>query len=135
MLQEQKQAIRLLYCWKDIFVENMDSLQATDLVVHTIPTYPGVRPHRAKELVYTADEIHWQVTMLPQMLKGGIIRQGTSSWVAKTTWVDKKNTAVNEEGFRWPLRMVHIYCPLNNATVKSNYLMKRIEPILEELAK
>ena len=69
------------------------------------------------------------------MLKGGIIRQGTSSWVAKMTWVDKKNTAVNEEGFRWPLKMVYTYYPLNNATVKSNYPMKQIEPILKELAK
>ena len=71
--------------------------------------------------------------MLPEMM-GTIIQLGTSRWAAKTTWVSKKDTTVDIIG-RWPLRMVHTYCPLNNSTIKTNYPMKRIEPILDDLAK
>ena len=134
-LGEREQAVRLLYHWRDIFVEDMESLQATDPVVHTIPIYPSMRPHRAREPIYAADEIYWQVAMFPQMLKGGIIRRGMSPWADKTTWVNKKRMEVNDKGFRWPLKILHTYCSLNNATIKMNYLMKRIEPLLEELAK
>lgn len=126
--------IALLYTWKDLFVEKLSDLPVTDLVCHTIPTYPGSRPHRAKDPIYAADEVRWQTVMLPEMVQGGIIRPGTSPWVAKTTWISKKETVMDSVG-RWPLRMVHTYCPLNDATIKTNYPMKRIEPILEDLAK
>ena len=63
-----------------------------------------------------------------------IINPGVSPWVAKTTWVSKKDTVVHPVTGRWPLRMVHTYYPLNDVTMKSNYPMKRIEPIFDELA-
>ena len=97
--REREQAVRFLSRWRDIFVEDMESLPATDLVVNTIPTYPGMRPHRAREPIYAADEIHWQVTMLPQMLRGRIIRRGMSPWAGKTIWVNKKNMEVNGKRF------------------------------------
>ena len=130
---QQKQAIALLYLWKDLFVEDVKDLPETDLVCHTIPTYPGARPYRAKDPIYAADEVRWQSTMLPEMM-GTVVQPGTSPWAAKTTWVSKKDTTVDSIG-RWPLRMVHTYCPLNNSTIKTNYPMKRIEPILEDLAR
>lgn len=130
---ERIQVIALLYLWEDLFVEEIGDLPETDLVCHTIPTYPGARPYRAKDPIYAPDEVRWQSTMLPEMM-GTIIQPGTSPWAAKTTWVSKKDTAVDAIG-RWPLRMVHTYCPLNNATIKTNYPMKRIEPILEDVAK
>ena len=65
---------------------------------------------------------------------GTIINPGVSPWVAKTTWVSKKDTVVHPVTGRWPLRMVHTYCPLNDVIMKSNYPMKRIEPIFDELA-
>ena len=130
---EQAQVTNLLWVWRDLFVEKMENIPATDLVTHTIPTYPGARPHRAREPIYARDELHWQTTMIPQMI-GTIINPGVSPWVAKTTWVSKKDTVVHPVTGRWPLRMVHTYCPLNDVTMKSNYPMKRIEPILDELA-
>ena len=65
---------------------------------------------------------------------GTIIQAGTSPWAVKTTWVSKKETVIDTIG-RWPLRMVHTYCPLNNVIVKSGSPMKRIEPILEDLSR
>ena len=130
--REREQAIRLLWIWRDVFVEHLGELPMTDLVTHTIPTYPEARAHRARDPVYAMDEVRWQREVLPKMI-GKIVERGTSPWVAKTTWVSKKDTVVNENG-RWPLRMVHTYCPLNDATLKTNYPMKRMEPILDELA-
>ena len=129
---EREQAIRLLWIWRDLFVEDMSKLTATDLVIHTIPTYPDARAHRAKDPIYAQDQVRWQTTVLPDMI-GTIVERGSSPWVAKTTWVSKKDTVVGELG-RWPLRMVHTYCPLNDATIKTHYHMKRMEPILDELA-
>lgn len=130
--KEREQAMRLLWIWRDVFVEQLGELPVTDLVTHTIPTYPEARAHRAWDPVYAMDEVRWQREVLPEMI-GKIVERGTSPWVAKTTWVSKKDTVVTENG-RWPLRMVHTYCQLNDATLKTNYPMKRMEPILDELA-
>lgn len=130
--KEREQVLRLLWIWRDVFVDDMAQLPATDLVTHTIPTYPGARAHRARDPIYAKDEVRWQTSVLPTMI-GTIVDRGSSPWVAKTTWVSKKDTTVGELG-RWPLRMVHTYCPLNDVTIKTNYPMKRMEPILDDLA-
>ena len=130
--EERSQVLRLLWIWRDLFVERMEDLPVTDLVVHTIPTYPWSKPYRARDPIYAMDEIRWQKIVLPTMI-GNIVERGSSPWVAKTTWVNKKDTTVSEAG-RWPLRMVHTYCQLNDATIKTNYPMKRMEPILGDLA-
>lgn len=131
--QQRHQVLNLLYVWNDLFVEKLRELPATDLVCHTIPTIPGARPYKAKDPIYAADEVRWQSRMIPEML-GTIIQSGMSPWAVKTTWVSKKETTLDSVG-RWPLRMVHTYCPLNNVTIKANYPMKRIEPILEDLSR
>ena len=131
---ERRKVIQLLWVWKDLFVDRVQDLPATDLVVHTIPTYPNARPYRAREPVYAKDEVRWQLEELPKMMDI-IVSRGSSPWVAKTTWVSKKETIINvEDGGRWPLRKVHTYCQLNSATIKTNYHMKRIELILDRLA-
>ena len=58
-IRNRKQAIALLYLWKDLFVEDVKDLPETDLVCLTIPTYPGARPYRSKDPIYAADEIPW----------------------------------------------------------------------------
>jgi len=132
---QRMRAIQLLYTWKDLFISDIAQLPATDLVMHTIPTYPNAKPHRARDPIYAADEIQWQHEILPEW-SGVVISPCASSWVAKTTWVAKKDTVVDPNtGERWPLRMVHTYCQLNDATIKTNYPIKRMEPILEELAR
>lgn len=132
--EEMVSAIQLLWIWRDIFVDRVEDLvPMTDLVIHTIPTLPYARPHRAKDPIYAKDEVRWQTTILPDMI-GRIVQSGSSPWVAKTTWVSKKDTTVDPIQGRWPLRMVHTYCQLNDATIKTNYPMKRMEPILDELS-
>ena len=130
--EQRMQVITLLWIWRDMFVEMVEDLPATNLVTHTIPTYPHCKAYQAKDPIYAKDEVRWQNTELPKMI-GIIVERGSSPWVAKTTWVAKKETVVDEIG-RWPLRMVHTYCQLNNATIKMNYPLKRMEPILDELA-
>ena len=71
--------------------------------------------------------------MIPEML-GTIIELGVSPWAVNTTWISKKETLVDAVG-RWPLRMVHTYCPLNNVTMKTEYPIKQIEPILDDLSR
>ena len=90
--------IALLVTWRDLFVEKLRDLRVTDLVHHTITTYPEARLHRAKDPIYAADEIRWQSLMFPDMVQSGIVRPGTSPWVAKTTWVSKKETVVDHVG-------------------------------------
>ena len=131
--EELVAAVRLLWIWQDIFVDRVEDVPMTDLVVLTIPTLPYAKPHRSKDPIYAKDEVRWQTTILPDMI-GTIVERGTSLWVAKTTWVSKKDTTVDPSLGRWPLRMVHTYCQLNDATIKTNYPMKRMEPILSELA-
>lgn len=55
--KQMEQVIKLLYTWKDLFVEKISDLPATDLVWHTIPTYPRSRPYKAKDPIYAADEV------------------------------------------------------------------------------
>lgn len=132
--KERERAIRLLYTWRDLFISEVDKLPATDLVVHTIPTYPNARPHVARIPIWAVDECKWQDKYLPAMM-GVVIQPCTSPWSAKTTFVNKKDTIILPNGERSSMRMVHTFCQLNDATIKTNYPMKRQEPILEGLAR
>lgn len=93
-MDQQDLVKRLLYTWKDVFVLDIAQLPATDLVMHTIPTYPDARPHRAKDPIYASDEIRWQNEVLPDWIDV-ILNACSSSWVAKTTWVEKKDTKID----------------------------------------
>lgn len=134
---QREKTIRLLYTWRQLFITETNQIPITDLVVHSIPTYRGIKPHRARESPVTAEEEAWQLKNLPGML-GSIIGFTQSPWLAKTTFVEKKGSEETRDpvtGFRSSLRMVHTYCALNKATIKSNYPMKRMEPIINGLSK
>ena len=96
--KQRNQVVKLLCIWRDMFVERVDDLPATDLVMYTIPTYPHCKAYRAKDPIYAKDE-----------LLRSCVERGSSPWVAKTTWVAKKETIIDESG-RWP----------NNATITLN---------------
>ena len=121
---DRRQILRVLYTWRDIFLDDVRQLDATDLVCHAIPTRSGSRPYRAREPLYTPREIEWQQINIPKMLEAGIITYTSSPWSAKSRFVIKKNG---------DLRPVHQFCALNDATIKSNYPMRRVEPILNNL--
>lgn len=59
---------------------------------------------------------------LPKMVDSGILTYCDSPWSNRAKFVKKKKPG--------ELRMVHVKCPLIRATIKSNYPMKRIEPMI-----
>jgi hypothetical protein len=122
--EERSRALRLLYTWKDRFCSDVRELPATDLIEHRIPTVK-CRPVRMKPKLYTQKEVEWQKKHLPALLEAGIIDWVNSPWSAGCKFPVKKNG---------DLRMVHVYCPINDATIKTNYPMKRTEPIINAMA-
>lgn len=121
--RERSEVKRLLYTWKDLF--DPEVMPVTDLVIHTIPTYDHIRPVRMKDRLYSPKEIQWQRENIPKLLKTGVISYCDSPWSAGTKHPIKRDGG---------LRMVNIFCPINSATIKSNYPMKRIEPVVNLLS-
>jgi len=123
METEKAQAKRLLYTWKDRFCEGVRKLPATDPIEHRIPTVK-CNPVRSKPKLYTQKEAERQKKHLPKLLDARIIDWVNSPWSTSCKFPVKKNG---------DLRMVHIYCPINNAMIKTNYPMKRTEPIINAM--
>ena len=121
---ETERILRGLYTWKDIFLDDVRQLEATDLVQHSIPTREGTRPYRAREPLYTPREVEWQLSNIPKMLEAGVITYTSSPWSAKSRFVLKSSG---------DLRPVHQFCALNDATIKSNYPMRRVLSSFEGL--
>jgi hypothetical protein len=116
---------QVLYTWKDCFAEDVREMPPTTLVEHRIPTYPTTIPRAASVRRYSPEEIEWQHENLPKMEEAGIIMRCLSPWSSRTKFVRKPDGR---------FRFVHQYMALNDATVKMNYPMKRIEPILNMVA-
>jgi hypothetical protein len=121
---QRQQALQLLWTWRDIFCDNLETLPATDLIYHRIPTKRDCKPIRSKPRLSTAEEVAWLHAHIPSMEKAGIIDRVDSPWSAPSRFVRKKNNS---------LRLTHTFCPINDATIKSNYPMRRVEPILNNL--
>ncbi|RPA90798.1 DNA/RNA polymerase [Choiromyces venosus 120613-1] len=115
---------RLLYTWWDLFASDIEEMPTTDLVYHYIHTWPGSVPVRAREKLYTTEEVKWMETKILAMLKAGIIEYAVSLWSHRTKFVQMKDGG---------LRMVHVFCPINAATINHSYPMKRIEPVINSL--
>ena len=122
--EEKEEAILLLYTWKDAFANELKDMPVTDLVEHQIPVWPGAQPRRAKDKVYTKEEQDWIELNIPKLERAGIIGRSESPWSHRTKFVRKKDGG---------LRMVHVFCPINEATMVSSYPMKRIEPVINNL--
>jgi hypothetical protein len=119
-------AQRLLFLWRDLFVTRIRDMPETDLVDHYIPTYPDRVPKFAKAGRVTVEEQAWVKKNFPALIEAQIFGPGDSPWCARTKWPRKRDGE---------LRMVHNYVPINAATIKSNYPIRRIEPILQSLAR
>jgi hypothetical protein len=122
--RQRNEALQLLWTWRDIFCDSLETLPATDLIYHRIPTKRDCKPIRSKPRLSTAEEVAWLHAHIPSMEKAGIIDRVDSPWSAPSRFVRKKNNS---------LRLTHTFCPINNATIKSNYPMRRVEPILNNL--
>lgn len=115
---------RLFYTWRDLFVEDMVEMPAKDLVTHTIPTRADAIPRRARDKLYTPREREWMDKNIPKMLEAGIIDYSVLPWCHRTKFVPKKDG---------DLRMVHVYVPINAATVSNSYPMRRMKLVLNSL--
>ena len=122
--QELETAQRLMATWRDIFVDNIREMPQTDLIQHRIPTYRNAKPIVSKPVLYTPEEKEWQRKNLPKLIEAGIIAQVSSPWCARSRFPRKENG---------DLRMVQAFCALNNATIKANVPMRRLEPVLVNL--
>jgi hypothetical protein len=122
--QRWEQAARILYTWRDCFAGSIREIRPTDLVMHSIPLAPGARPTRSRVPIYTQEERNYLRETLPQLEDAGIIVRCESPWAARTKFPRKSNGK---------LRMVHVYCGLNSATVKTNYPTARIETVLDTI--
>lgn len=122
----RERAARLLYTWRDLFATDIIDIRETDLVRHRIPLLPGAKPEVAREGLYTTAEHEWMRTNFPQLEQAGIICLCTSPWSSKAKFVAKESGK---------LRMVNIFCPLNDATAKETYPMQRHEFVLDTIFK
>jgi hypothetical protein len=122
--RQKEKAMQLLWTWKDIFCDDLATPPATDLIYHRIPTRRDCQPVRSKPRLSTAEEVAWLRENIPAMDKAGIIDRVDSPWSAPSRFVRKKNNS---------LRLTHTFGPINDATIKSNYPMRRVEPILNNL--
>jgi hypothetical protein len=121
---KRKQIIRLLYTWMDMFITDTTTMVGTDLMIYSIPTWDDAVPVRAKGKLSTPRERAWMELNLLKPLEAKIINHSLSPWCRGTKFVPKKDR---------DLRMVHVYCPINAATIPNAYPMKRIEPVLYNL--
>lgn len=110
----REKAACLLYTWRDLFATDIIDIRETDLVKHRIPLLPGAKPEVAREGLYTSAEHEWMRVNFPQLEQAGIICLCTSPWSSKAKFVAKESGK---------LRMVNIFCPLNDATAKETYPM------------
>lgn len=118
-------SVNALCTWRDLFVEEVNEMPGTRLVMHCIPTCPRAILKAAKLPLYTEEEITWQYRNIPAMEEARIISPCISPWCTKTKFPQKHSGV---------LRMVHQYIPINSTIIKMNYLMRCIEPILNQLS-
>jgi len=132
---EGKQAAvkQLLYTWRELFVDLICHIPATDLITHQKPTYPHMRAKFSLPPMYTPKERAYQREVLPALLDAGVITTVVSPWSARTKFPLKKN-AEDKPHIKDQLRMVHNFIPINAATIKEHYPIKRIEPIINDIA-
>lgn len=64
---------RLIATWRYLFVDNIRDMPGSELIEHRIPLYPDATPNVAKPVLYTSEEVTWQMTNLPKLLEAGII--------------------------------------------------------------
>ena len=120
----QDEGKRILYTWCDLFISEVNEMPTADLVCHYIATWPGSILVRARDRPFTQEESRWLDQKIPEMLAAGIIEHAISPWSHRTKFVRKKDKG---------LQMVHVFRPINSATINHSYPMKRIEPVINNL--
>lgn len=123
--EKQEKAGRLIYTWRDLFANDLLSLQQTDLITHRIPLLRNVEPVAEKAQMFTKAEQKWMDENFPLLEKAGVICLCSSPWSSRIKLVPKK-----EPG---KYRMVNVFCPLNDRTDRITYPMQRQEVVLDTI--
>ena len=122
--QKKHQVLCLLKTWKDIFVINIRDMSSTNLIKHKILIYQHIISRMTKSILYTTKKIAWQKKNISLLKKTKIIMRCSFFWFSKTRFLRKSNEK---------LRMIHVFCALNETIIKANQSMRRIESILKDL--
>ena len=123
---KQIQKVKIFFeTWKNLFVENVKHMSVTDLIEHHIFTYSNSVFVVTRSVLYIAEKIQWQKNNLSTLIKIEIIIFCHSFWSVRNRFFRKFNETL------W---MIHVFCKLNDATIKTNHFMKRLEFILKNVA-
>ena len=101
------------------------TMSVTDLIEHHIFIYSNSVFVVARSVLYIAEKIQWQKNNLSTLIKIEIIIFCHSLWSARNRFFKKFNET---------LRMIYVFCKLNDATIKTNHFMKRLKSILKSVA-
>ena len=122
--QKKHQVLCLLKIWKNIFVINIRDMSFTDLIKHKIFTYQHIILRVTKSILYTTKEIAWQKKNISLLKETKIIMRCNFLWFSRTRFFKKSNEK---------LKMIHVFCALNEIIIKANQSMRKIESILRNL--
>lgn len=115
----------LFYMWNYSLITDTAKMVGTILVVHTISTWENAALVPAKANLYTPKERKWMQANIPMLWEAGIMESSFSPWSQGTKFASKTDG---------DLHMVHVYCPINIATISNMYPMKRIETGLKNFS-
>ena len=123
--EERATLSSLLVRYSDVFSTDASDVGRTDLVQHTIPLIPGMRPIRQppRRLGHEKEvEVESQISKL---LKQGLIEPASGAWSSPVVLVKKKDGS-------W--RFCIDYRRLNDITQQDAYPLPRIDESLDALA-
>lgn len=85
---QRRTVAALLFTWRDLFVSNVRDVPTTAFIEHSIPLYPGTRPHASKLALYSPEEQQWQLDNLPVSSEYYIGYHHHLSWFITARHVD-----------------------------------------------
>ena len=116
----------MLYIWQECFAKTLRDIKPTNLIEHSIDLEPNARPSYSKIPCYTEKERQFCDRIFPEIKEAGIMTRASSDWRCRSRFPPKKNGS--EE-----LCVIHNYIPLKSQTIKPQYLMDRIEKVIDTI--
>ena len=117
---------KLLYTLQECLAKTLRDIKSTDLIEYSINLKPNSCPSYSKIPRYTEEKRHFCDRIFSKIEETGIITRTSSDWGCQSRFSLKKKGS--EE-----LRVVHNYIPLISQTIKLQYLMPRIEEVIDTI--
>lgn len=115
--EQEKQAVRLFYKYKDCFCQDDDDLGYTDLIKHRIQTKDEI-PIKVAHRRIPPHQIEEVREHIKKLVRQDVIKKSISPYAAPAVLVRKKDGS---------LRLCVDYRLLNDKTIKDAYPLPRIE--------